>query len=416
MRTSTKRIGRGAGRTARVSAVAVLTLATLAACGGESSSGGSDTEYKVGFAGTLSGPVAPVGTALLGGINLAVDDVNKNGGVNGKKIKIVTEDDEGDPAAGITAARALSAEDVLLVTGGNISPVVEAVLPTLQRDKLAYLAQGAPPSVLDPVQDGMFNIDQTSSSNAQPMVEFAAALLGKEDFSAGIGPVDTPAGAAWGENVKKLSSSKGFSITNSVPVPVTPGDVTSQAQKLVEGSPDILLVQGPDGPLVGLVEKIRDLGYKGPIVNFSFGSATKTLETIADKDLYVFRTSAQYDTTNTEPGAKKFVELADAAGKADAAKSATQFSQGYLVGLTVIAALEKCGEDCDKDAMTKVLGDLEVETDGFTPNALSFTPEDHVATKSGSFYSWDGSKIVAALDGKAFAGSVYTLEATVPGS
>lgn len=404
-------------RMAAMSLSVSVALTMLAACGGDDgASGSSDGAYQIGFVGSLSGALAPVGTSLLGGINIAIDDANENGGVNGRQIELLTEDDEADPAAAITAARSLLSKDVLMVTGGNISTVVEGVLPTLEREKVAFLAQGAPPSVLDPVKEGMFQIDQTSSSNAQPMVEFARELLGKDDFSAGIGPVESPAGEAWGDNVEQLASDQGFTITGRVSVPVSPGDISAQAQRLISGNPDVLLLEAPDGVLVALAQKIRDLGYKGPMVNFSFGAATKTLETIADKDLYVFRTAAQYDTVSTEPGTQKFVELVDAAGDQEVAKSATQYTQGYLVGLTVIAALEKCGDDCDRAGLVEALNDLEVDTDGFTPNPLSFTAEDHLATKSGSFYSYDGKDIVPALDGKAFAGSVYTLEAEVPSS
>jgi len=404
-------------RTAAVSVSVSVAMSMLAACGGADGASGSDGgAYQVGFLGSLSGPLAPVGTAMLGGVELAIDDANDNGGVNGRQIELVTEDDETDASAGITAARSLLSQDVLMVAGGNISTVVEGVLPTLEREKVAFLAQAASPAILDPVKETMFQIDQTSSSNAQPMVEFATELLGTDDFTVGIGPVESPAGEAWGDNVEQLESDKGFTISSRVTLPVSPGDITAQAQRLIDGTPDMLLLQAPDGVLVALAQKIRDLGFTGPIANFSYGAATTTLETIGDKDLYVLRTAAQYDTESTEPGTKKFVELVDAAGDQEVASSATQYTQGYLIGLMVVGALEKCGEECDRAAMVETLNDIEVETDGFTSNPLAFTAEDHLATKSGVFYSFDGTSIIPALDGKAFAATVYSLDAEVPAS
>jgi branched-chain amino acid transport system substrate-binding protein len=404
-------------RLATVSLSVSVAMSMLAACGGDDGASGSGDEgYPIGFVGSLSGPLAPVGTAMLGGVELAINDANENGGVNGRQIKLITEDDEADPSAGVTATRSLLSHDVLMVTGGNISTVVEGVLPTIERQKVAFLAQAASPSILDPVREAMFQIDQTSSSNAQPMVEFATELLKKQDFSVGIGPVESPAGAAWGDNVEKLASDKGFTITSRVTLPVSPGDITAQAQRLIDGTPDILLLQAPDGVLVALAQKIRDLGFSGPIANFSYGAATTTLEKIGDKDLYVLRTAAQYDTESTEPGTQKFVKLVNAAGDKKVAKSATQYTQGYLIGLMVVKALEQCGEDCDRAGLIAALNDIKVETDGFTPNPLSFTSKDHLATKSGSFYSFDGKSIKPALGGKAFAGTVYTLDAELPAS
>ena len=166
-------------RIAAVSVTASVAMSMLAACGADDGASGSDGgAYQIGFLGSLSGLLAPVGTAMLGGVELAIDDANDNGGVNGRQIKLVTEDDETDPSAGITAARSLLSQDVLMVTGGNISTVVEGVLPTLEREKVAFLAQAASPAILDPVKETMFQIDQTSSSNAQPMVEFATRAAG----------------------------------------------------------------------------------------------------------------------------------------------------------------------------------------------------------------------------------------------
>lgn len=397
-----------------VLAAASVAALVLSACGssGSSSDAGGKSDYLIGFEGSLSGANAPTGTSILKGLTIAINDVNSTGGVNGHKLKIVSEDDAGDTAKAIAAVRTIATQKVLLMTGGNLSAIVDAILPAVTQSGLSLVAQGAGPGVLDPVQKNSFQIDLTSSANAQPMVEFAAALLGKTSFKAAIGPVNTPSGQAWGKSVETLASQKGITITAKSPVPVTATDMTTTAQKLLTGSPDIVLVQGPDPVLPPLVAKIRSLGYSGPIVNFSYGSATKTLQTIADPKLYVARSMAQYDPTSTAAGTKQFVKLVDAAGEATNAQSATQYSQGYLLGLAAIGAIKACGDTCTASAVTDALGTLHVDTDGFTAKPLTFTATDHVANKSVVFYAWDGSKPAVALDGKSFAGSVYSLDAT----
>lgn len=60
-------------------------------------SGKSEDVIKVGSIGPLSGPVAVYGVECKNGIELAVEEINAAGGVNGKLLKVVAEDDEGNP-------------------------------------------------------------------------------------------------------------------------------------------------------------------------------------------------------------------------------------------------------------------------------------------------------------------------------
>lgn len=64
--------------------------------GGPTTSGGGDT-IKVGVYGDLTGQTSSFGQSTKNGIQLAVDEINAAGGVNGKKIELVIEDDQGRP-------------------------------------------------------------------------------------------------------------------------------------------------------------------------------------------------------------------------------------------------------------------------------------------------------------------------------
>ena len=79
-------------------ALAVAGLFAFTGCGEK-----AGETVKIGAIGPLSGAVAVYGVDCLNGINLAAEEINAAGGINGKKIEIVSEDDEGNPEKSVNA-------------------------------------------------------------------------------------------------------------------------------------------------------------------------------------------------------------------------------------------------------------------------------------------------------------------------
>ena len=94
-------------------AVACMSMAMLAGCGGEESA--NTDEIVIGVNYELTGNVAQYGIAHRDGIQMAVDEINADGGINGKKIKLVIKDNKSE-AAEVSAMSALPAHQSALDT------------------------------------------------------------------------------------------------------------------------------------------------------------------------------------------------------------------------------------------------------------------------------------------------------------
>jgi branched-chain amino acid transport system substrate-binding protein len=106
--------------------VALATTALLAACGSSSHSTASTSgkSVNVGVASTLSGTFASLGTPGLNGIKLEITQLNQSGGLLGKKVNLVTADDQIDPATGATVTRNLILNDKVVALFGSVSSAV----------------------------------------------------------------------------------------------------------------------------------------------------------------------------------------------------------------------------------------------------------------------------------------------------
>jgi branched-chain amino acid transport system substrate-binding protein len=122
---------------AGAAAVAALTVSACSNSNSNVASGGAldhgDGPLKIGVIVPLSGPSGPNGKEVLNAIQVEADAWNKAGGIEGRKIEVVSADDKSTPADGVTAANHLASEHVDVVMGGWNSPVTLAIQPILVR-------------------------------------------------------------------------------------------------------------------------------------------------------------------------------------------------------------------------------------------------------------------------------------------
>ncbi len=100
--------------------------------------------YKIGAIGPLSGPLALYGLNIQKGVDLGVERINARGGINGKKVVMIYEDNQADPAKSVSAMKKLITVDkVPVVIGVVTSTSTLAVCPVAEENKVVLIA---PPS------------------------------------------------------------------------------------------------------------------------------------------------------------------------------------------------------------------------------------------------------------------------------
>lgn len=133
-------------------ALASALVVSLAACGsngGNSGSSDSDT-FKIGGIGPTTGNTAIYGTAVKNGIQLAVDEINEAGGINGKQIEYKFEDDQNDPEKSVNAYNTLKDWGMQMLIGTTTSTPCVAVVEETHADNMFQLTPSA--TSLDSIQ------------------------------------------------------------------------------------------------------------------------------------------------------------------------------------------------------------------------------------------------------------------------
>lgn len=123
----------------------------------------------------LSGWGADIGAAAKEGVGLAVEEINKKGGVLGKQVEVIFRDDQSNPTAGITAVRELIyVQKVDVVIGPTYTTVAFAILPIINEAKTLHLTLGTGTAIVDPEKNPYtFRTNFYSKIEAEMVVDYA---------------------------------------------------------------------------------------------------------------------------------------------------------------------------------------------------------------------------------------------------
>lgn len=200
--------------------------------------GGGDT-IKIGAVLPLTGANATIGEDQERGIQLAVEDINANGGVLGKDIEVLVEDSAGSPEGAIDAARKLvDTEDVPLLMGeyssGNTLPMAQF----LQREGVVHINVGSSSPDLQDVGDysfGVIGLDDVAGA-------FTAETAWDLGYrSAAFLAPNNPYGQGLLAATKQRYEELGGTIEESILYTEGKNDYRNEVQRLASGDPDVMI-------------------------------------------------------------------------------------------------------------------------------------------------------------------------------
>ncbi|HPX25615.1 MAG TPA: ABC transporter substrate-binding protein [Treponemataceae bacterium] len=221
---------------------------------------------KIGGIFPLSGPVAVYGIEAKNGIELAIEEINAAGGINGKNVVLISEDDEGNPEKTVNAFKKLTTKDKVTMIIGSLTSGCTAAITTLaQNQKVVLIAPAATMEsitdagnfvfracFIDPFQGtvgGKFSAETLKAKNAAVLYDIA------NDYSIGLY-----------ENFKKAFVSAGGTMAAEESYATNDMDFNAQITKIKNANPDVVYLPDYYATVALIAKQLRAQGVKASIV------------------------------------------------------------------------------------------------------------------------------------------------------
>lgn len=165
-----------------------LMTALVSGCGGgagESGAGGSaEGNIKIGFFAPLTGNMMQYGVSFQNAIDMKVEDINAQGGIDGRKIEIVPFDDKGDPKEAVNIANKITSDpDIKVAIGSFSSSCSMAAAPVFEQAGILHLGPTASHPDFVTMGDKAFTIAMTMKFEAAADANYAYQKTGGKDMA-----------------------------------------------------------------------------------------------------------------------------------------------------------------------------------------------------------------------------------------
>ncbi len=360
--------------------------------------GVKNNEILIGVVGIYTGPVSYLGDAQAGGL-MVFDEVNKNGGIYGRKLVLQKEDTAFSPAKTIGAVKKLIYRDKVFALWGTVgsSPAI-AAKPEVDGAKVPWIETTSTDRKLtNPASRYLFTCQDSSFHEATGIAKYILGTLKSNK----IAIIHDSSGYGLNQSTFIIQHLKenGISLLAQETYQAGDTDFSSQVLKVREVRPDVTIISGYSREIGHIIRQSMELGLKTQFITVSAGSDALARD-IASKEAYAGVISATCLKGVLGSGTETLFEKQFKVAYPDLAQRPNRPSLNdaltYHSAMVMVEALKRAGKDLTREGFVKALESIrDYETSVMT---TTFTPEEHCGMTWVNFQKWlpDGSaKIIA---------------------
>lgn len=339
-------------------------------------------DIKVGLSGPFTGGSSSMGVSMRDGVKLAVDEINKAGGVLGKKIRLIERDDEAKNEVGVQIAQELINKEQVVATLGFINTgVAQAAQRFYQEAEIPVINNVATGSILtkqwpdakanyvfrtaanDTIQSAMIANEAVKRHGFKKPAILADSTnygqLGREDLTKALATMD----------IKPVAVEK-FNIGDT--------DMTAQVLKAKEAGADVILTYAIGPELAQIANSMAKLGWKVPMIGSWTLSMASFIDTAGSNGDGAMMPQTFIEAPTT-PKRKAFIEAYHKAYGGDRMPSPVSAAQGYDSAYLLAAAITQA-KSTDGRKIKDALENLQTKIEGVvTVYDKPYSATDHEA-------------------------------------
>ncbi len=351
-----------------------LALTVAVSAGAQAELGVSDDGIHFGQSAALGGPASALGLGMREGLLAAFEEANRNGGVNGRRLKLTSYDDGYEPERAIAHTTKLIEEDQVFALIGEIgTPTSKAVQPIATEKAVPFIGPFTGAGFLRNASLGnVVNVRATYGQETETWIQHLTEDLGYDRIA--ILYQDDSFGRVGLAGVKKAMDKRGLALVAEGTYKRNTTAVKSALLKIRKGDPQAVVMVGPYKPIAAFIKLAEKVGMKATFVNISFVGSKALAKELGDSGAGVVVTQVVPFPWDTSIPLVADYQEALKANNPDAEPGFVSL-EGYMVGRITIMALAKI----DGEVTRQKLMDVIASTGSFDLGGVTLTygPDDN---------------------------------------
>ena len=347
--------------------------------------------YLVGVSAAMTGPGAATYAPVVDAMKAYIDHVNANGGVNGRQIRLIVQDDGAEPSKAAANAKKLLAQDnvVLLINTSLSSTYAPMVSESKRANVPLYFGGSVCPKDTYPPADPLQFCSSAFGANldSQGALGFVQRNA-KEPVRIGFAAMAIPIARAEIDYAETLSKTMNMTPVEKQITPPPAPDYTPFATKLKDANPNWMFSWSPWVSQVRTFEAMRRLGWNGRYLTWAHLNAEDELARIKDGEFYVIGTNAFF-----QDDLPVHAEIRAVTHRAKLSYPVTYLTEGFIAGMVIEATMKNTPWPPTPQKVLAAMNNLKVDMKGLRGGPLEWTKDNHFRTRQYyRVWRWDNAK------------------------
>src|SRR5215213_11018716 len=262
---------------------------------------------KVGVYGDLSGQTSSFGQSTRNGSQMAADEINAAGGINGRQVQLIHEDDQGEPGKAATVtAKLINQDQVRALIGEVASSNSIAAAPNAQEAKVPMISPSSTNPKVTQVGDYIWRVCFIDPFQGSTMAKFAATTL-KAKTAAILGDNSSDYSKGLTQFFEEEFNKQGGKVITKQTYAQRDQDFKAQLTQMRDQKPDVIYIPGYYGEVAIIARQARELGMNQPLLGGDGWDSPELWKLGGDalKNAYI---SNHYSADNPAPEIQNFVK------------------------------------------------------------------------------------------------------------
>ncbi|NMG41694.1 ABC transporter substrate-binding protein [Chelativorans sp. ZYF759] len=367
----------------------------------QTTTGVTDDEILIGIFAPLSGALTAYGTDPTNAARAWFNDVNEKGGIHGRQIRYIVEDDKCTPAeAGAIARKFINVDRVFAMLGGSCSGATVSIQELVNQEQIPHFMLNASgdAGVYPPTKYQFGAAPGTQRATLAAVMSYAIDDLGAKTVGV-LGPEDEMGTAAL-RMIHAVAEKRGVEVVANEIVPNNATDVTVPVLNVQSANPDVIILTTYAPPTTLVMKKIVEFGLVDkPIISAIQGvSSTDAFLASLDGDTTglknFYYAHPLVGETMDDPGLKPFKDLM-VKHFPDRPNPGIMGAYGFPHAMAIVHALEAAGPGLTREKFMEAIEKTNFES-GVMAAPTVFNPERRDSLRGQVIVKFDGETVTHA--------------------